>query len=138
MKKFVHAFVRNQTDQSLTLPLTDAVVQKCSIKKLFLKISQNSLENTCATDFLGHLFLQNTSGGCFCTYIQSKTQIQFCLRLSQDYVVDFSDMFISFAIYNNIILCKPAIAVAHIMTKLLGLTCFRRQQFTRCSINQFF
>ena len=39
-------------------------------------------------------------------------------------MVDFSDMFISFAIYNNIILCKPAIAVAHIITKLLGLYMF--------------
>ena len=28
--------------------LTEAVVQRCSIKKVFLKISQNSQENTCA------------------------------------------------------------------------------------------
>ena len=27
---------------------TEAVVQRCSVKKLFLKISQNSQENTCA------------------------------------------------------------------------------------------
>ena len=26
----------------------EAVVQRCSVKKVFLKISQNSLENTCA------------------------------------------------------------------------------------------
>ena len=27
---------------------SEAVVQSCSVKKLFLKISQNSQENTCA------------------------------------------------------------------------------------------
>ena len=27
---------------------TEAVVQRCSVKKVFLKISQNSQENTCA------------------------------------------------------------------------------------------
>ena len=35
-----------------TLPemlLIEAVVHKCSVKKLFLEISQNSQENTCAT-----------------------------------------------------------------------------------------
>ena len=29
--------------------LSEAVVQKCSVKKVFLEISQNSQENTCAT-----------------------------------------------------------------------------------------
>ena len=28
--------------------ITEAVAQRCSIKKVFLKISQNSQENTCA------------------------------------------------------------------------------------------
>ena len=32
----------------LKLYMTGAVVRKCSVKKLFLKISQNSQENTCA------------------------------------------------------------------------------------------
>ena len=51
------------------------VVRKCSVKKVLLKISQNSQENMCTrTSFLitlpalqnlkEHLFLQNTSGGC--------------------------------------------------------------------------
>ena len=70
--------------------------QRCSVKKMFLEISQNLQEKTCARDsvlrpatllkkrlwyrcflvnfakrlrtpFLTeHLFLQNTSGGCFC------------------------------------------------------------------------
>ena len=30
------------------MPFTEAVVQMCSVKKVFLKISQNSQENTCA------------------------------------------------------------------------------------------
>ena len=66
----------------------EAVVQRCSVKKVFLEISQNSQENTCArvsflitllkkrlwhrcfpvnfAKFLRTPFLQNTSGGCFC------------------------------------------------------------------------
>ena len=45
--------------------------QRCSIKKVFLEISQNSQENTYArVSFLitlqaWDLFLQNTSDGCF-------------------------------------------------------------------------
>ena len=68
---------------------SEAVVRRCPVKKMFLEISQNSLENTCArVSFLIKLhalafikreslaqvfscevyeiFLQNTSGGCFC------------------------------------------------------------------------
>ena len=71
--------------------MAGVVVQRCSVKKLFLKISQNSQENTCArvssliklqpyvikketlarcfpvnfAKFLRTPFLQNTSGGCF-------------------------------------------------------------------------
>ena len=51
---------------------TDAVIRRCSVKKMFLEISQNSQENTCARvsfliklQALEHLFLQTTSGGCF-------------------------------------------------------------------------
>ena len=29
-------------------PRSEAIVQSCSVKKVFLKISQNSQENTCA------------------------------------------------------------------------------------------
>ena len=59
----------------------EAVVQRCSVKKVFMGISQNSQENTCArVSFLiklqasgtvdrwflsEHLFLQNTSGMVF-------------------------------------------------------------------------
>ena len=69
---------------------SEPVTQKCSVKKVFFEISQNSQENTCArvsflinlqasaadsgTDvflwilrnFKEHLFLRNTSAGCFC------------------------------------------------------------------------
>ena len=75
--------------------VSEAVVRSCSVKKVFLEISQNSQENTCARvsfliklpasclqlylkrdsgagfflwifrNFLEHLLLQNTSGGCF-------------------------------------------------------------------------
>ena len=49
----------------------EAVALRCSVKKLFLEISQNSQENTCVrVSFLikknqSLLFLKNTSGGCF-------------------------------------------------------------------------
>ena len=65
----------------------EAVVQRCSVKKMFLEVSQNLQENTCArvstllkkktwhrcfpvnfAKFLRTSFLQNTSGGCFCCY----------------------------------------------------------------------
>ena len=32
----------------MTLSVSEAVVQRCSVVKIFLEISQNSLENTCA------------------------------------------------------------------------------------------
>ena len=43
---------------------------RCSVKKVFLEISQNSQENTCArVSFLIklHLLLKKNSGGCFCS-----------------------------------------------------------------------
>ena len=40
-----------------TIPKPEAVVQRCSVKKAFLEISQNSQENTCArVSFLRKLF----------------------------------------------------------------------------------
>ena len=33
---------------SIIIPILEAVVQRCSVKKVFLEISQNSQENTCA------------------------------------------------------------------------------------------
>ena len=70
--------------------LSEAVAQRCSVKKVFLEISQNSQENTCARDsfliepatllkkdlwyryfpvnfakFLRTPFFRETSGGCF-------------------------------------------------------------------------
>ena len=45
--------------------MLEAVAQRCSVKKVFLKISQNSQENICAR--VPHLFIKSTSGGYFCT-----------------------------------------------------------------------
>ena len=64
----------------MTLQKSEAVVRRYSLEKMFLEISQNSQENTCArvsfsvrlqasrwnfAKFLRTPFLQNTSGGCF-------------------------------------------------------------------------
>ena len=77
------------------MPNSEAVVPRCSIKQVFLEISQNIQENTCARNsfliklqawpatllkeslwhrccpvsfakFLRTSFLQSSSGGCFC------------------------------------------------------------------------
>ena len=51
-------------DSLKTVRVAEAIVRKCSVKKVFLKISQNSQENTCARlSFLIKLqaFLQNAS-----------------------------------------------------------------------------
>ena len=45
----------------------EAVVQRCSVKKVFLEISQNSQENTCARDsFLINLSLAQVFSCEFC------------------------------------------------------------------------
>ena len=70
----------------LQTSITEAVAQRCSVKKVFLEILQNSQEKTCASvsflialqasagcrhwcrifrNFQKLLFLQNTSHGCF-------------------------------------------------------------------------
>ena len=53
---------RSLPENRKRLELLEAVVQMCSVKKVFLEFSQNSQENTCASP------LQNASGGCFCAY----------------------------------------------------------------------
>ena len=89
---------------------TEAVVQRCSVKKVFLNISQKSQGNICATvcfnfikketlaqvfpceffrNFYEHLFLKNSSGNCFWTdfcltdFISRacKTQHNMCVSL---------------------------------------------------------
>ena len=46
-KVFTEVFLIARIPHSTVL-ITEAVVQRCSVKKLFLKISQYSQENTCA------------------------------------------------------------------------------------------
>ena len=85
---------------------SEAVVQRCSVRKLFWKISQSSQENTCArvffliklqastcnfikgklwqrcflVKFLRTPFLQSTSGGCFCVLTkQANKHLNFLL-----------------------------------------------------------
>ena len=41
----------------------EAVAQTCSVKKVFLEISQNSQENTCAR---ASFLIKLVAGGCFC------------------------------------------------------------------------
>ena len=48
----------------ITKETTEAVAQRCSVKKMLLKISQNSQENTCArVSFL--IKLQASAAGAF-------------------------------------------------------------------------
>ena len=52
--------------------ITEAVIRMCSVKKVFLEISESSQKKTCARlSFLIKLqaiglFLKNTPSGCFC------------------------------------------------------------------------
>ena len=39
-------------NDSIMIIVTEAVVRRCSVKKVLLEISQNSQENTCARAFL--------------------------------------------------------------------------------------
>ena len=62
-------FSSNFTLQKVFLPDSKAVCWRCSVKKLFLKVSQNSQENTCAkVSFL--IKLQT------CNFIQKETLVQ--------------------------------------------------------------
>ena len=75
------------------------VVKRCSVQKVFLKISENSQENTCSRvsfliklqgdsgtgvllrilrNFYEHLFLQNASSGCFWSLFLI-TQKKYCM-----------------------------------------------------------
>ena len=38
-----------KVDANVLIVFTEAIVQMCSVKKMFLKLSQNSQENTCAS-----------------------------------------------------------------------------------------
>ena len=52
---------------------SEAVDQRCSVKNVFLKISQNSQENTCArASFLIRLQAET------CNFIKNKTLAQIC------------------------------------------------------------
>ena len=43
---------RSKKNHNITFKQTETVIQRCSVKKVFLKISQNSQENNCARVFL--------------------------------------------------------------------------------------
>ena len=51
--------------------MSEAVAQRCSVKKVFLEISQNSQENTCAR--VSFLIKLQDSG---CNFIEKKTLAQ--------------------------------------------------------------
>ena len=66
---------------------SEAVTRRCSVRKVFFKISQNSQENTrrrldsgagaflwIFRNFSEHLFLQDTSGACLCKF----THLRYC------------------------------------------------------------
>ena len=85
---------RSRPESTLLIQfISEAVVRKCSVRKVFLQISKNSHENTCVrvsflidsvnlfkkrlwyrcfpvnfAKFLGRPFLQKTSDGCFCYF----------------------------------------------------------------------
>ena len=55
--------------------------QRCSVIKVFLKISQNSQENICARVAAQTPFLQSTSGGLLWTFLSITHEILVCSGL---------------------------------------------------------
>ena len=106
---------------------TEAVVQKCSVKKEFLEISQNSQENTCARisflirpeDFikketLAQVFScgfcevsENTSGGCFCIHSLNKNINFNCSIKSDPYPILLFPILTFFLVHNSCGLSSP-------------------------------
>ena len=75
LKSLSHSFVG----------ISEAVVQRCSVEKVFLEILQNSQENTCTrVSFLIKLqtygLLQNTSSGCFWNFYDGSCFVLFFLK----------------------------------------------------------
>ena len=58
----------------------EAVAKRCSVKKVFLEISQNSLENTCAR--VSFLIKLQISGGCLFTK-QYKQVLHLCFKQTE-------------------------------------------------------
>ena len=94
-RKSLRKFKKNK---NIFIIVTEAVVQRCSVKMVFLEISQDSQENTCARDsdlinfikkeslaqvfssefceIFRNTFLQNTSGGCFWRVSSSQQKLR--------------------------------------------------------------
>ena len=51
---------------TLSLPFNVSAVQRCSVKKVFLEVSQNSQENACAR--VSFLIKLQALADCFCLY----------------------------------------------------------------------
>ena len=120
------------------MPYSEAVVRRCSIKKVFLEVSQNSQENTCVRDsfliklqtwpatllkkglwhkcfpvnfarFLSTPFLQNSPGGCFCKLQVNKRKF-FHTYSVMHFAFVFSE-YIIFSQYVTITSSKEALKV---------------------------
>ena len=78
--------------------MTEPVAQRCSVKKVFLEILQNSQENICARvsflimlhvflwilrNFKNTFFLQNASSDCFYNDISVKTVRKMLITISK-------------------------------------------------------
>ena len=82
--------------------------QRCSIKKVFLEISQNSQENTCARIF-GKNVSQNTSG-------------RLLLQLSAVLIKDFFWKFIYYIIFNCRSLTKSSLIIEDLFWRSSGMS----------------
>ena len=73
-------FIKTKRNQKWEIPRLPNISshRRCSVKKVFSNISQNSRENTCArvsflitSQALEHLFYRTPQNDCFCTYCAS-------------------------------------------------------------------
>ena len=84
--------------------LSEVVTQKCSVKKVFLEILQNSQENTCARVFLQLVFPNNAMVRHTHTHTRTHTNTDIYLSI---YLSIYLYRFISIYIFDTIDLCFP-------------------------------
>ena len=88
-KELLGNFQTEHSCHSRLIKKSEVVVQRCSVKKVFLKISQNSQENTCASLFL------NKVAGATGNFIKKET-------LAQMFSCEFCEIFKNICFTENL------------------------------------
>ena len=98
---------------------TEAVVQRCSVKKMFLEISQNSQENTCA----GDSFLVKLQA---CNFIKKET-------LAQVFSCEFCEISKNTFFHRTPLVAVSAFLNSHVSQRFLAKSSSMRPNITKYS-----